>query len=87
MTTTPKPVTASGVRDALVAALTDLGIDPQDVTDGARLSGDLELDSTETVQVALELTRYSGVKVKLEAKQDLSVADVVHLVLGLVAGS
>jgi acyl carrier protein len=74
-----EPPTVDDVLVVLVAALEDLGIDAAEVTPTARMRADLELDSTELVQVALELTRHFGVKVKLSAKDDLTVSQVCGL--------
>ena len=66
------------VRAALVEALAGLGIEPDAVGDDSTLRGDLELDSTETVQVALELTRHLGTKVSLSGGGDPPVVELVR---------
>lgn len=81
MSTSPEPVDPTTVAAALHRALGELGIDEADITPGARLREDLELDSTEIVQVSLDLTRLSGTKVKLEADTDYTVEEVVALVV------
>jgi len=60
--------------------LLDLGIDEERIHADAYLYKDLELDSTETVQIALDLKRLCGVTVKFESRQDLTVANVCALV-------
>jgi acyl carrier protein len=60
--------------------LLDLGIDEERIHADAYLHKDLELDSTETVQIALDLKRLYGVTVKFESRQDLTVADVCALI-------
>jgi len=72
---------ATDVRAAVVASLSGLGIDADEVTDTATLHGDLELDSTETVQVALDLTRHLGTKITLSGLGELPVAELVAAVL------
>jgi salicylate synthase len=72
---------APDIRAALTTALADLGIAADEVRDEATLRGDLELDSTETVQIALELTRHLGVKVSLSGKGDPPVTELVDLVV------
>jgi acyl carrier protein len=67
-------------RQTLVEILGELGIDPADVVDGAHLTGDLELDSTEMVDISLELRRRLGVVVRLEAHHDLTIVQVCELV-------
>ncbi len=75
------PGSAEDVRAVLVEALAGLGIEPDSVGDDSTLRGDLELDSTETVQVALELTRHLGVKISLSGGGDPPVAELVDGVL------
>jgi len=60
--------------------LVDLGIEEEKIYASAYLRKDLELDSTETVEIALELKRRFGVEVKLESRQDLTVAQMCALV-------
>ncbi len=68
------------VMDNLKAILLELGIEESDVTETALLRKDLQLDSTETVQIALELKRRLGVSVKLEARQDMTLGHICDLV-------
>jgi acyl carrier protein len=60
--------------------LLDLGIDEELIHANAYLHHDLQLDSTETVQIALDLKRLCGVIVKFASRQDLTVADVCALI-------
>lgn len=71
--------TVDDVLAVLGTVLAELGVEAAAVTPAARLRADLELDSTELVQVALELTRHFGVRVKLAAKDDLTLAQVCRL--------
>jgi len=64
----------------LKAILIDLGIDESSLQEEAHLRKDLELDSTETVEIALELKRRLGVEIKLESRQDPTLAEVCSLV-------
>jgi acyl carrier protein len=66
--------------------LTELGLDPKEVTGDAQLAADLDLDSTERVELALEMKRRLGVEVKLETERDYTVADVAELAWAGVAG-
>jgi acyl carrier protein len=78
------------VLETLREIIADLGIEPEEVTPDAHLRGDLELDSTETVEISLELKRRLGAEVKLELKEDPTIADVCALVdeaLTAVTGS
>ncbi|UNS99084.1 phosphopantetheine-binding protein [Streptomyces tubbatahanensis] len=71
---------ATDALDTVRKALTALGIPEETVTATARLRGDLELDSTELVEVSLEIQRSTGKEVKLELADDLTVSDVCELV-------
>ncbi|PSB21933.1 acyl carrier protein [Phormidesmis priestleyi ULC007] len=71
--------------DTLKAILLELGIEESDVTETALLRKDLQLDSTETVQIALELKRRLGVNVKLEARQDMTLGHICDLVVQAMA--
>ena len=62
--------------DMLREILLDLGIDEERISESAHLRKDLELDSTETVEMALELKRRFGVEVKLEARKDFTLSEV-----------
>lgn len=69
------------VMDTLKGILLELGITESEITETALLRKDLQLDSTETVQIALELKRRLGVNVKLEARQDLTISQVCDMVV------
>jgi len=69
------------VRDILVG----LGLPEADIQPSARLHGDLELDSTELVEVTLELKRRLDAEVKLETGADLTVGVLCRLVEGALA--
>lgn len=66
--------------DALKAILTDIGIPEELIDQDASLREDLQLDSTETVEIALGLKRKLGVNVKLEGRQDMTLAQVCNKV-------
>ncbi|MGG6265208.1 acyl carrier protein [Leptolyngbya sp. AN03gr2] len=68
------------IMDTLTAILTELGITKSEISDSAFLRKDLQLDSTETVQISLELKRRLDVNVKLESRQDLTLAQVCEKV-------
>jgi acyl carrier protein len=70
----------SKAMDTLKAILTELGILKESLHDDARLHEDLQLDSTEIVEIALGLKRQLGVSVKLEGRQDLTLAQVSNKV-------
>lgn len=76
------------IAQVLRTALVDLGIDEQSITPVSRLRRDLELDSTELVQISLELSRSCGRKVKLESDTDYSFTEVCALVADVaIAGA
>ncbi len=68
------------VIDALKDILIDLGIDEESITDQALLRKDLQLDSTETVEISLGLKRRLGVNIKLESRKDMTLAEVGNMV-------
>jgi acyl carrier protein len=68
------------MREVVIDILTGLGITDSIIKDDSRLRADLELDSTELVEVSLELKRRLGVDVALESPADICVADLVEAV-------
>jgi acyl carrier protein len=62
--------------DTLTEILLELGITKSEISESAFLRKDLQLDSTETVQISLELKRRLDVNVKLESRQDLTLGQV-----------
>ncbi|MEM9538577.1 MAG: acyl carrier protein [Cyanobacteria bacterium P01_E01_bin.42] len=64
------------VKSTLKEILTNLGIAEELLRDDARLHRDLQLDSTEIVEISLALKRQLGVVVKLETRQDKTLAEV-----------
>jgi len=75
------------VMDTLKAILTELGIPEDLIHPNTLLHQELQLDSTETVEVALRLKRQLGVNVKLESRQDLTIAQVCSLVEAAVSAN
>jgi len=63
-------MTSDQVAEALAGSLAELGIDASAIKPEVRLREDLELDSTEMVQVSLDLTRRLGVRVRLDAREN-----------------
>ena len=56
------------VRKVLAEVLSELGVDPDSVADSATLGAELELDSTDAVEIGLELKRHFGVAVKVRSR-------------------
>jgi acyl carrier protein len=73
--------TASQVHAALTEILSELGVEPEAIRDSAVLGADLELDSTDAVEVGLELKRRFNVTVKVHVKGGETVGDLTKLVL------
>jgi acyl carrier protein len=73
-------MTADQVGDALAGSLAELGIEAAAIGPEARLREDLELDSTEMVQVSLDLTRRLGFRVRLEPKANATFNDACEAV-------
>jgi acyl carrier protein len=77
MTTTIK----DDVREAVTAVLADLGVETDSLPGSALLGTDLELDSTDAVEIGLALKRQFGVTVKVQVKGDETVDNLVGLVV------
>jgi acyl carrier protein len=69
---------AIDVRETLASIIVGLGVDAERIVDEAGLVRDLELDSTDTVEVSLELKRALGVEVNLAGISDLTVGEVLR---------
>ena len=75
--------TEGEVRKVLAEVLSELGVDPDSVADSATLGADLKrLDSTDAVEIGLELKRHFSVAVKVQVKGGETVGDLVKLVMG-----
>lgn len=68
------------VMDTLKDILVEMGIPEESITEGALLRKDLQLDSTETVEISLGLKRRLGVNVKIESRQDTTLGQVCEMV-------
>lgn len=68
------------MMDTLKVILTDLGILEELIHQDALLREDLQLDSTETVEISLALKRQLGVNVKLEGRQDITLTQLCNRV-------
>jgi acyl carrier protein len=69
-------VNTTNTIDTLKAILTDLGIPDSLLHPDAFIRQDLQLDSTEIVEISLGVKRRLGVSVKLESRQDLTIAQI-----------
>jgi acyl carrier protein len=66
----------SQAMDKLKTILVDLGIPRESLHNDAFLHRDLQLDSTEIVEIVLGLKQDLGIRVKLGGRQDLTLAQV-----------
>jgi acyl carrier protein len=66
----------SQAMDKLKTILVNLGIPRESLHDDALLHRDLQLDSTEIVEIVLGLKQDLGIRVKLGGRQDLTLAQV-----------
>jgi acyl carrier protein len=73
------------VMNALKEILVDLGIEAEAISEDKLLKGNLSLDSTELVQISLDLKRRFGVDVPFESREDVTVGHVCELVSNLIA--
>jgi acyl carrier protein len=73
------------VRNAIEEILTELGIEPESITDPAVLGRELGLDSTDSVEVSLELKRRFGVDVKVQVRGEETVADLRSMVTSAIS--
>ena len=73
-------MTSDEVAEALAGSLAGLGIDGAAIEPEVRLREDLELDSTEMVQLSLDLTRTLGVRVRLDVKANGTFRDACEAV-------
>ncbi|WP_319419874.1 acyl carrier protein [Pleurocapsa sp. FMAR1] len=64
------------INPALKDVLIDLGFEEAELTDTASIRQDLQLDSTETVDISLGLKRRLGINIKLESRQDITLAQI-----------
>lgn len=75
------------IDPALKAVLIDLGFSEEELTDTASIRQDLQLDSTETVDISLGLKRRLGINIKLESRQDMTLAEISQKIAQAVAQS
>jgi acyl carrier protein len=61
---------------ALKDVLIDLGFSEEELTPTTSIRQDLQLDSTETVDISLGLKRRLGINIKLESRQDTTLAQI-----------
>jgi acyl carrier protein len=73
------------VMNTLKSILLNLGIPEEFINEDTLLHKDLQLDSVEVVEIALGLKRTLGVNVKLESRQDMTLAQVCNTVQEAIA--
>jgi acyl carrier protein len=67
---------AAITMSTLTSILVDLGIEPAEIRGDAFLRRDIGLDSTEMVELTLEVRRRLGVGLKFEAGEDPTIDQV-----------
>lgn len=75
------------VMDTLKSILLNLGIPEESISEDTLLHRDLQLDSVEAVEIALGLKRTLGVNMKLESRQDMTLAQICNTVKDAIAQS
>lgn len=73
--------TEGDVQQALAEILSELGVEQEAIDDSAVLGADLELDSTDAVEIGLELKRRFSVSVKVQVKGSETLGDLTKLVV------
>jgi len=73
--------TSDDIHQALTDILGELGVEQDAITESAVLGTDLELDSTDAVEIGLELKRRFDVTVKVQVKGSETVGDLAKTVL------
>ncbi|HLO52460.1 MAG TPA: phosphopantetheine-binding protein [Kamptonema sp.] len=71
-------MTSQKTMDTLKAILINLGIPQESLHQDTLLRANLQLDSVETVQIAVELKRRLGVNLKLGTRQDMTLAQICN---------
>ena len=66
----------ANVMHTIQAILIDLGIPQELLHPDAKIHQDLQLDSTEIVEISLSLKRRLDISVKLESREDVTLARV-----------
>lgn len=67
---------AASTFGILVDILKELGVSETQISPNTFIYRDLQLDSTETVEISLALKRRLGIKIKLETRQDKTLAEL-----------
>lgn len=73
--------------DTVRAAIASLGIEPETVVPTAGLREDLGLDSTELVEVSLDLAARLGTDARFDLSGEMTVTDVCRIVDATVAAA
>jgi acyl carrier protein len=70
--------------DTLKAILVDFGIPGSAIREDTLLYGHLQLDSVETVKLALELKRRVGIDLKLGTRNDFTLGEICHQIAAML---
>ena len=71
---------AQQTMNVLMDILDELGIPADRLKPNSFLYEDLQLDSTEIIEVSVALKQKFGVKIKLETRQDKTLSEVCNLI-------
>ena len=72
------------IADSLIELIVSLGVPEDQITGDSYLFKDLALDSTEAVQLSLDLKRKFSVDVKMTSREDKTVREYAQLIETLV---
>jgi acyl carrier protein len=64
------------IDPVLKDVLIELGFSEEELKESTSIRQDLQLDSTETVDISLGLKRRLGINIKLESRQDTTLAQI-----------
>jgi acyl carrier protein len=64
------------INQTVTDILCALGIERAKIRDEALLKRDLELDSTDTVQVAIDLKKTLDVEIQFESREDMTIGQL-----------
>ncbi|AFY33183.1 acyl carrier protein [Calothrix sp. PCC 7507] len=73
------------IMNTLKAILIDLGVAEELLHEKTYLQSNLQIDSVETVEIALRLKRQLGVNIKLLSRNDITLGELCNLVADAIA--
>jgi acyl carrier protein len=73
------------IDPVLKDVLIDLGFSEDELKESTSIRKDLQLDSTETVDISLGLKRRLGINIKLESRQDTTLGQIGEKIAQAIA--